>query len=252
LRKEFFPEEAKRPPKQRPHAICDAVAAPDGSAPSAAIVPDGLEASPGHGQLDGTAPSGTAQRHRPYGKKPAVTILKKMQILARFKELAQLGARTKREEIIMAEFPESLTSYGMIYRWRNRAAADKWHLLDEATQKVCKEVPNYLRPSLGLKKSKGNRPDRFLPIELHKEYDKVLCARLHGTSNVKAANELLKGKNVVAGMRTLISTYNQRANCSTAEITRKNTTLWKELENGKISIETAKARLRRHLPQACI
>ncbi len=54
-----------------------------------------------------------------------MTILKKMQILARFKELAQLGARTKREEIIMAEFPESLTSYGMIYCWRSRAIADK-------------------------------------------------------------------------------------------------------------------------------
>jgi hypothetical protein len=69
---------------------------------------------------------------------------------------------------------------------------------------------------------------------------------------VKAANELLKGKNVVAGMRTLITTYNERANCSNAEIARKNAKLWKDLENGKISIETAKARLRRHLPQACI
>ena len=176
-----------------------------------------------------------------------------MQIPARFNELAQLGARTaKCEKIVMVEFPESVTSYGMIYRWRRRSIADKWHLLDEATQKVCKEVPNYLRPSLGLKKSKGNRPDRFLPIELQKENDKVLCARLHGTSNVKAANELLKGKNVVAGMRTLISTYSQRANCSNAAITKKNTTLWKELENGKISIATAKARLIRLVPQACI
>ena len=56
-----------------------------------------------------------------------------------------------------------------------------------------------------MKKSvlKGQRYDKHLPIELQKEYDKVLSERVEGTKDVKGAKEVLRSKNIIYGMKSL-------------------------------------------------
>ena len=102
----------------------------------------------------------------------------------------------------MAQFPDLLKTEGMLGRWRRAAERFHWENLSKRDQQTLKEIPNHIR---SVKKSilKGQRYDKHLPIELQKQYDKVLSERVEGTQDVKGAKELSQSKNVIHGMKTL-------------------------------------------------
>ena len=136
----------------------------------------------------------------PPGKKTSPFIYQKLEVLRFHDNLSQ--DVTAKEKITMAQFPDLLKTEGMLGRWRRAAGRFHWEKLSKQDQQTLKEIPNHIR---SVKKSvlKGQRYDKHLPIELQKEYDKVLSERVEGTLDVEGAKELLQSKNVIHGMKTL-------------------------------------------------
>ena len=73
------------------------------------------------------------------GKQGAVTLAKKMEVIQFWESLGdEVSAK---ERVTMLRFPESLTSSGMLGRWRTSAARQSWHLLPKFVVLKYKEVP---------------------------------------------------------------------------------------------------------------
>ncbi len=74
-----------------------------------------------------------------------------------------------KESRTRTKFPESLTSVGMLGRWRKASAKQMWEKLPVGLQNSCKEVPGWLRKFMHLKQ-KGRDANWFAEIELQAFY----------------------------------------------------------------------------------
>jgi hypothetical protein len=102
-----------------------------------------------------------------------------------------------------------------------------------------KEVPNWLRESLGLK-MKGKPAADDMPLELLTKFDKALCSRLHGLQvQQDESNELLTSRSMIKLMKSLVSRYNANDVKNNAEITRQNKELFDAFKAGDVSAKEA-------------
>ena len=76
------------------------------------------------------------------GKNVSVSIFKKLEVIDFYENLPPTA--TAKEKVTMVQFPESLTSQGMLGRWRKSANKLLWRTLSEELQKQSKEMPNWL------------------------------------------------------------------------------------------------------------
>jgi len=147
-------------------------------------------------------------------------------------------AKGAREAIMIARHP-NLLKKGMLFKWKQHARQQKWHLLPLNIAKQHKEVPNWLRESLGLK-MKGKPAADDMPLELLTKFDKALCSRLHGLQvQQDESNELLTSRSMIKLMKSLVSRYNANVVKNNAEITRQNKELFDAFKAGDVSAKEA-------------
>ena len=159
------------------------------------------------------------------------------------KEAASLKETTSmvkgaREAIMISRHP-SILKKGMLFKWKRNARHQKWHLLPVNIAKMHKEVPNWLRESLGLK-MKGKPAADDMPIELLTKFDKALCSRLHGLqAQQEESNELLTSRSMIKLMKSLVTRYNLNVAKHNIEITRQNNKLFDAFKAGEVSAKEA-------------
>jgi len=147
-------------------------------------------------------------------------------------------AKGAREAIMIARHP-NLLKKGMLFKWKRHARQQKWHLLPLNIAKLHKEVPNWLRESLGLK-MKGKPAADDMPLELLAKFDKALCSRLHGLqAQQEESNELLTSRSMIKLMKSLVARYNANVVKNNIEITRQNKELFDAFKAGEVSAKEA-------------
>ena len=91
----------------------------------------------------------------------------------------------------MATYPETLRGRGTLRRWDRNYDAHGWARLPSDVASKFKEVPNHLRPTLGVQKLKGRRSGHFIHDDLQKALDEALVHRIRGPSDVVPLNDSL-------------------------------------------------------------
>ena len=91
----------------------------------------------------------------------------------------------------MATYPETLRGRGTLRRWDRNYDAHGWARLPSDVASKFKEVPNHLRPTLGVQTLKGRRSGHFIHDDLQKALDEALVHRIRGPSDVVPLNDSL-------------------------------------------------------------
>ena len=162
-----------------------------------------------------------------------------MKLLKEAASLKTTGCAKGAREAIMIARHHNLLKKGMLFKWKQHAQQQKWHLLPVNIAKQHKEVPNWLRESLGLK-MKGKPAADDIPLELLTKFDKALCSRLHGLqAQHDESNELLTSRSMIKLMKSLVSRYNANVIKNNTEITRQNKELYDAFKAGDVSAKEA-------------
>ena len=90
--------------------------------------------------------------------------------------------------------------------------------------------------------AKGKPEDWVLPMPLQIEYGRLLTSRVNGCESLKQTKEVLRPKNVVKGMCSLIQKYNSRITLVRKDAISNNQAVLQQYANGELSSDQALAR----------
>ena len=168
------------------------------------------------------------------GKKQMNSIHFKMTLLDEFTSLEVEGSR---EAVMLARYPNILRK-GMLFKWKRNARRQRWHLSPEEISKQHKEIPNWLRESLGLQKRRKLSADT-VPLEVLHKFDNALYSRCCALQAEQGVNELLTSRSMITLMTRIVARYNSNISKHNIEITRQNKELLLAFKNGYVSAEDA-------------
>ena len=178
------------------------------------------------------------------GKKPMISIHFKKKLLD---EVGSLEVAGSREAVMLERYPNILRK-GMLNKWKRNARRQRWHLLPVEISKQHKEIPNYLRESLGLQK-RGKVTANNMPLEVLHKFDNALFSKCRILQAQHEANELLRSRSMITLMKSIVAKYNSNIGKNNIEITRKNNELLLAFKNGDISAEDALQGKKKHQKQ---
>jgi hypothetical protein len=152
-------------------------------------------------------------------------------------EFTSLEVEGSREAVMLARYPNILRK-GMLFKWKRNARRQRWHLLPEEISKQHKEIPNWLRESLGLKK-RGKLSADTVPLEVLHKFDNALYSRCCALQAEQGVNELLTSRSMITLMTRIVARYNSNISKHNIQITRQNKELLLAFKNGDVSAEDA-------------
>ncbi len=141
----------------------------------------------------------------------------------------------------MEAYPETLRR-GMLARWKRKYVEQGWDKLPADIAKRMKEVPNHLRPTLGVDKLKGRKPSHFLPEDLQVQFDRVLVGRIHGPSEVVPLNDSLSLRDIAKSMTNIVKKFNAKVEATNTKIATANEEALQLFRAGEITAEEARNR----------
>ena len=108
--------------------------------------------------------------------------------------------------------PPVVFSQGSIGRWKNNSRDQHWDWLEPKIKLEQKEVPNYLRECFKefdeSVKMKSGLEKTNLPEHVLLEYD-IFLTSLYNKGTTKKRRDLLKTRNIMAGLRSARDDYNK-------------------------------------------